>query len=372
MKNIFVTIVLIIINDLIIDYFFKCYVIRVYWDKEDCFGVKMKVLVVGGAGYIGSHMVKILHQAKHDVVTLDNLSNGYRDAVLFGEFVEGDIADQQCLEQLFNKHKFDGVMHFASFIQVGESVENPDMYYQNNFVNTKILLDVMIKLDVKSIIFSSTAAIYGDPEYTPIDEKHHKQPINPYGRSKWMVEQLLEDYDKAYGLKSVCLRYFNAAGADPDGELGERHVPETHLIPLILQAASGRRENIKVFGRDYDTNDGTCVRDYIHITDLCDAHLKALNTLMKTKKSASFNLGNGNGFSVQNVIDTVKRVTNIDFDVVDEQRREGDPSILVAEASLAKEQLGWQPKYSDLETIILHAWKWEKKMSESLSFKIGC
>jgi len=245
---------------------------------------------------------------------------------------------------------------------VGESVIHPDMYYQNNLINTLQLLDTMVAHGVKNFIFSSTAAVYGAPEYTPIDEKHSKHPINPYGKSKLMVEQVLEDYDKAYGLKSVCLRYFNAAGADPEGELGERHEPETHLIPLILQAASGRRENIKVFGQDYDTPDGTCVRDYIHITDLCSAHLQALTTLLKTKKSDAFNLGNGHGFSVQEVIDAVKRVTGIDFDVVNEPRRDGDPAVLVADAVLAKKQLDWQPKYADLEMIIQHAWDWEKKL----------
>lgn len=326
----------------------------------------MKILVVGGAGYIGSHMVKMLHLAGHEVLTLDNLSNGYRDAVLYGEFVEGDISDRGFLDNLFKQYHFDGVMHFASFIQVGESVIHPDMYYQNNLTNTLQLLDTMVAHGVKKFIFSSTAAVYGDPEYTPIDEKHNKHPINPYGKSKLMVEQVLEDYDKAYGLKSVCLRYFNAAGADPDGELGERHEPETHLIPLILQAASGRRENIKVFGRDYDTSDGTCVRDYIHITDLCDAHLRSLTKLLKTEKSAAFNLGNGNGFSVQEVIDAVKRVTGINFDVINELKREGDPAILVADASLAKEKLGWQPKHSDLEMIIQHAWDWEKKLLKAV------
>ena len=327
----------------------------------------MKILVVGGAGYIGSHMVKLLHQVGHDLVTLDNLSNGYRDAILFGEFVEGDIANRKCLEQLFNKHKFDGVMDFASYIQIGESLEKPEMYYQNNFMNTKILLDMMIKFDVKKFIFSSTAAVYGNPKYTPIDEKHLKQPINPYGKSKWMVEQMLEDYDKAYGLNSICLRYFNAAGADPEGELGERHVPETHLIPLILQAASGRKKNIKIYGLDYDTHDGSCVRDFIHVTDLCDAHLQAFNTLLKTNQSSTLNLGNGNGFSVKEVIDAVKFVTGVDFEVVNEPRREGDAPILVADASLAKEQLDWQPKYDDLETIILHAWRWEVKLKKILA-----
>ena len=263
----------------------------------------MKILVVGGAGYIGSHMVKQLALAGHDVITLDNLSYGYRDAVKYGEFVEGDLGDATVLNSIFAAGDVDAVMHFAGFIQVGESVEKPSMYYLNNVVNTHTLLDAMLQHNVKNFIFSSTAAIFGEPEYTPIDEKHRKQPINPYGHSKLMIEQVLDDYDKAYGLRSTCLRYFNAAGADPEGELGERHVPETHLIPLILQAASGRREDIKVFGDDYPTDDGTCVRDYIHINDLCEAHSLALHRMIESDKSARYNLGNGKGFSVKQVID---------------------------------------------------------------------
>lgn len=318
-------------------------------------------MVVGGAGYIGSHMVKMLHLAGHVVVTLDNLSNGYRDSVLFGEFVEGDIADRQLLDQLFSKHQFDGVMHFASYIQVGESVEKPAMYYENNVSNTLTLLSAMTDANIKSFIFSSTAAIFGEPEYVPIDEAHTKQPINPYGHSKLMVEQILRDLDHAHGLKSVCLRYFNAAGADADGELGERHIPETHLVPLVLQAASGRRDNISIFGTDYDTPDGTCVRDYIHIEDLCSAHLLALESLVAGGDSRVYNMGNGQGYSIRDVIDTVKKVTGSDFDVVEAPRRDGDPARLVADSKQLQADLGWKPKYPDLETIIQHAWDWEKK-----------
>jgi len=321
----------------------------------------MKVLVVGGAGYIGSHMVKMLHLAGHDVVTLDNLSNGYRDSVLFGEFVEGDIADRQLLDQVFSEHNFDGVMHFASFIQVGESVEKPSMYYENNVSNTLTLLSAMVAAGIKSFIFSSTAAIFGEPEYVPIDEKHQMQPINPYGHSKLMVEQILRDFDHAYDLKSVCLRYFNAAGADASGELGERHIPETHLIPLVLQAASGRRENISVFGTDYDTPDGTCIRDYIHIEDLCSAHLLALESLVNGGGSRVYNMGNGQGYSIRDVIDTVKQVTGTDFEVIEAPRRDGDPARLVADSKQLQAELGWQPKYPDLMTIIQHAWNWERK-----------
>ena len=319
----------------------------------------MKILVVGGAGYIGSHMVKQLAKAGNDVITLDNLSYGYRDAVKYGEFVEGDLGDNTVLDSIFKAGDIDAVMHFAGFIQVGESVIKPSMYYHNNVVNTFTLLDAMLRHNVKNFIFSSTAAIFGEPEYTPIDEKHNKQPINPYGHSKLMIEQVLEDYDKAYGLRSTCLRYFNAAGADPDGELGERHVPETHLIPLILQAASGRRDDIKVFGDDYATDDGTCVRDYIHINDLCEAHSLALHNMISKDKSARYNLGNGKGFSVKQVIDVAKEVSGNDFKVTIEPRRAGDPAVLVADATLAQQELNWQAKFAELKDIVKTAWQWE-------------
>ncbi len=321
----------------------------------------LNLLVVGGAGYIGSHMVKHLLRRGCNVVTFDNLSTGYRDAVLGGEFVLGDLADRAALDALFARHAFDAVFHFASFIQVGESVKAPAKYYANNVVNTLNLLDVMVKHRVKRFVFSSTAAVYGEPAYTPIDEAHPKQPINPYGKTKWMVEQILDDYDRAYGLKSIALRYFNAAGADPKGELGERHDPETHLIPLVLQAASGRRPHISVFGRDYDTPDGTCIRDYIHVTDLADAHWLALEKLLRGADSAAYNLGNGNGFSVQQVIDAASHITGRKILVVDAPRREGDPARLVADSTAARRHLGWQPKLDDLETFVRHAWHWECK-----------
>jgi UDP-glucose 4-epimerase len=324
---------------------------------------QMKVLVVGGAGYIGSHMVKMLLAEGHEVMTFDNLSSGHRDAVLGGEFFLGDLANRAELDAAFVRHRPDAVMHFASFIQVGESVRRPDMYYRNNLANTLNLLDAMLVHEVKHFIFSSTAAVFGEPDYVPIDEAHPNRPVNPYGRSKWMVEQILADYDHAFGLKSVCLRYFNAAGADPDGLLGERHDPETHLIPLILQAASGRRPDIQVFGRDYDTPDGTCIRDYIHIVDLCAAHLLALQHLIGGGASERFNLGNGSGFSVQQVIDTVEKVTGSKVAVVDGSRRGGDPARLVADSSRARAQLGWQPMFADLEAIVAHAGAWERKLS---------
>jgi UDP-glucose 4-epimerase len=319
----------------------------------------MKVLVVGGAGYIGSHMVKMLAKLGNEVIVFDNLEKGYRDAVLYGELVEGDLAELSDLEKLFARTKFDCVMHFASYIEVGESVVNPAKYYRNNVGNTQNLLDAMVGHGIKYFVFSSTAAIFGEPEYSPIDEGHSKKPINPYGKSKLMVEHMLADYDKAYGLKSVSLRYFNAAGADPDGELGERHNPETHLIPLVLQAASGRRESISIFGNDYETEDGSCVRDYIHINDLCDAHMLALNELRESNLSESYNLGNGLGFSVKQVIDTAIKISARPINVIEADRRPGDPAVLVADATKARLKLGWKPKYSKLEQIIETAWNWE-------------
>ena len=318
-----------------------------------------RVLVIGGAGYIGSHMVKMLGRQGCSVTTLDDLSSGHRDAVLCGDFVQGNFGDRAVLDALLSRG-FDAVMHFASFIQVGESVQQPDKYYRNNVTHTLGLLDAMRAHGVQRFIFSSTAATFGEPQYTPMDERHPQQPINPYGRTKLMVEQALADYDRAYGFQSVCLRYFNAAGADPEGQLGERHDPETHLIPLVLQAASGRRPSISVFGRDYDTPDGTCIRDYIHIQDLCAAHWLALQSLMNGGQSQAYNLGNGNGFSVQQVIDTAAQVTGRPIPVVHGPRRDGDPARLVADARLAREKLGWRPQYADLATIVAHAWQWEQ------------
>jgi UDP-glucose 4-epimerase len=321
----------------------------------------MKFLVVGGAGYIGSHMVKHLLRADHDVVVVDNFSTGHRSALMGAKLVEMDIADGQGLDALFAQHRFDAVFHFASFIQVGESVTEPAKYYQNNLAATLTLLQAMVRAQIKHFIFSSTAAVYGDPEYIPIDEQHPKAAINPYGRSKWMVEQMLEDFDRAYGLKSVCLRYFNAAGADPEGQLGERHEPETHLLPLILQAASGRRASVTVFGRDYDTPDGTCIRDYVHVADLVAAHALAVDYLLAGGTSTAFNLGNGQGFSVQQVIDTARGVTGREISVSEAPRRAGDPPRLVADPRRASDLLGWQPKFSSLEQIVAHAWSWEQK-----------
>jgi UDP-glucose 4-epimerase len=324
------------------------------------------VLVVGGAGYIGSHMVKLLARSGYTPVVLDNLSNGRRDAVPAGALVAGDMAERGMLDALLQAFRFEAVMHFASYIQVGESVAHPALYYDNNVGNTVRLLEAMVRHGVTRFIFSSTAAIFGDPDYLPIDEKHPKAPINPYGRSKWMVEQILEDFDRAYGLRACCLRYFNAAGADPDGQLGECHEPETHLIPLVLQAASGRRAAIALYGADYPTPDGTCIRDYIHVTDLCDAHLLALRALQGGAASSRYNLGNGAGYSNLEVVNAAERVTGRTIKRNSGPRRPGDPPRLVADASLAKAELGWAPQYAALDTIIEHAWQWEQKFFGSV------
>ncbi len=324
---------------------------------------KPAVLVVGGAGYIGSHMVWLLGQKGVDVVTLDNLSNGHRDALLFGQFVHGDIADRMLLDQLFREYRFDAVMHFASYIQVGESVKNPAKYYQNNVVNTFNLLNAMNLHGIRKFIFSSTAAIFGEPEYIPIDESHPQRAISPYGRSKLIVEQALADYDRAYGMKSVCLRYFNAAGAHPEGILGERHEPETHLIPLVLQVATGRRSHITVFGRDYETPDGTCIRDYVHVLDLADAHWLALNHLLEGNESRAYNLGTGTGYSVDEVIKTASAITGRTIAIHEGVRREGDPAKLLADATSIKHELGWLPRFDNLNDLIRHAWKWEKNVN---------
>lgn len=322
----------------------------------------MKILVVGGAGYIGSHMVKQLSKKGASIVVLDDLSSGFRDAVVSSaEFVLGSTADSGLLSNLFRRHRFDAVMHFASFIQVGESMIDPAKYYANNISGSLDLLNQMRIVGVNRFIFSSTAAVYGTPLYVPIDEKHPKNPVNPYGRSKWMLEQILEDYDQAYGLKSICLRYFNAAGADPDGGIGERHQPETHLIPLLLQSALGKREAVTVFGTDYDTPDGTCIRDYVHVCDLCDAHGLALDRLLKGGESAQFNLGNGQGFSVKQVIRTACNVTGKDIPVIFGERRAGDPACLVADSKYIRDEMGWQPVRADLDLIIADAWEWSKE-----------
>ncbi|MES2900795.1 MAG: UDP-glucose 4-epimerase GalE [Pseudomonadota bacterium] len=323
--------------------------------------MKGTILVVGGAGYIGAQMVKRLVAASYRPIVLDNLSGGRRESVKCGQLVVADVGDAGVLEALMQAFEFDAVMHFASFIQVGESVADPARYYDNNVGNTVRLLSAMVRHKIRRFIFSSTAAIFGEPHYVPIDEKHPKEPINPYGRSKWMVEQILSDFDRAYGVRSSCLRYFNAAGADPDGETGECHEPETHLIPLVLQVASGRRGAINIYGENYETADGTCVRDYIHVADLADAHLLALEALLDGGPSTRYNLGNGAGYSILDVIGAAERVTGSTIKRESGPRRPGDPPVLVADASLAKAQLRWRPQFASLDTIIEHAWQWERQ-----------
>lgn len=319
------------------------------------------LLVIGGCGYIGSHMVKHLLGAGYRVVVLDDLSTGFAESLLGGELVKGDFGERAVLDRLFGQYAFDGVLHFASLIQVGESVLDPARYYQCNVMKTLVLLEAMKDHRINHLIFSSSAAVFGEPERVPIDETLPRQPINPYGMSKHMVEVMLRDFDRAYGLRSVALRYFNAAGADPEGRMGERHDPETHLIPLALQAVAGRRPALKVFGRDYPTPDGTCIRDYVHVDDLADAHGLALAYLWQDGATAAFNLGNGAGFSVQEVLDAVERVAGRPVPVESAPRREGDPARLVADAGLAGRVLGWRPRYGDLDTIVRHAWQWEQR-----------
>ncbi|MGE5893483.1 MAG: UDP-glucose 4-epimerase GalE [bacterium] len=316
------------------------------------------ILIVGGAGYIGSHINKLLHQRGHETVVFDNLVYGHRSFAKWGEFVLGDLADREQIRLCFRRYPIEAVMHFSSFAYVGESVADPAKYYLNNVANTLNLLEAIRESNVKMFIFSSSCAVYGVPREVPIPEVHPRQPVNPYGRTKAMVEDILIDYDLAYGIKHINLRYFNAAGADPEGELGELHDPETHLIPLAIFAALGRREDIKMFGTDYPTEDGTCIRDYIHVSDLADAHILALEHLKKTLTSDSFNLGNGNGHSVREVVDTVKRVSGKDFRVTEARRREGDPPVLVGSSEKARDVLGWVPRYQDLRSIVETAWKW--------------
>lgn len=319
------------------------------------------ILIVGGAGYIGSHMNKLLAQQGKETLVLDNLVYGHREAVKWGTFVKGDLADESLLEEVFSKYSIEAVMHFSAFTYVGESVENPAKYYRNNVANTIHLLDAMVKHGVKYFIFSSTCATYGEPQQIPIVEDMPQAPINPYGRTKWMVEKILEDYHRAYGLNYCVLRYFNAAGADPDSEIGELHQPETHLIPLVLDAAIGARDSISVFGTDYPTEDGTCVRDYIHILDLADAHIRALQYIKEHQCSEDFNLGNGVGYSVKEIIDIARKITGKEIAVKYVERRPGDPPRLIGSAEKARKLLGWQPKY-DLQAIMETAWKWHQKI----------
>lgn len=319
------------------------------------------ILVVGGAGYIGSHLVKELVK-KEEVVVLDNLATGHKEAVdSRAVFVKGDLGNVEDLESIFSKYPIKAVMHFAAYSLVGESVQDPYKYYENNVANTLTLLNVMLKHNVKNFIFSSTAATYGIPKEEIILESSVTSPINPYGRSKLMVEQILADFHSAYGLHYVVLRYFNAAGAHVSGEIGENHDPETHLIPIILQQLLGERESISVFGTDYPTEDGTCIRDYIHVTDLANAHIAALEALLKeTKEAETYNLGNGVGYSVKQVIEMCEKVTGREANVILSDRRAGDPARLVASSEKIFSELGWKAERG-LETIIESAWKWHNK-----------
>jgi UDP-glucose 4-epimerase len=319
----------------------------------------MAILVTGGAGYIGSAAIEDLYKKGESVVALDNLIHGHRQSV--GEeipFYEGNIGDQALVEKIIREHNVESCMHFSAFASVGESVEKPQKYYENNFIQTIQLLDVLIKNNVKKFIFSSTCATYGEPQYVPIDEKHPQNPVNPYGWSKFMTERVLADYGKAYDLKFVALRYFNACGASE--KCGEHHDPENHLIPLILFAAQGKRESIEIFGDDYPTLDGTAVRDYIHISDLSQAHLLALEYLRKGGNSEFINLGNGNGYSVKEVVEAARKVTGKNIEAKISPRRAGDPSKLVANAAKAREILGWNPQFPEIEKIIESAWAWHE------------
>ena len=319
------------------------------------------ILVTGGAGYIGSHTNKALHNAGYDTVVLDNLSKGYENFVKWGHLENYDIGSRD-LSEVFEKYDIDGVIHFAGFISVAESVEMPQKYLKNNYKNTLNLLKVMREYDVDKFIFSSTAAVYGNPEEIPITEDSNLKPINPYGHSKWLVEKALEREAAKGDFNYVALRYFNASGCDFDGQIGELHDPETHLIPLILDAAIGKRDCIYIYGDDYDTPDGTCIRDYIHVNDLADAHIKAYEYLCSEHESNVFNLGNGLGFSVREVIEMCKKVTGRDFEVKVDERREGDPARLIADSSKIQNKLGWTPQY-DLEQIVESAWKWHQKIN---------
>ena len=314
------------------------------------------VLVIGGAGYIGSHAIKELMKSGFTPIAFDNLYRGHRDAVLCPDFTEGDLVNIDDIRSVFKNHQIDAVMHFAAMAYVGESVSDPEKYYINNVVGGLNLLRVMMEGGIKKLIFSSTAAVYGEPNTTPIPESHPKEPINPYGVTKYLFERAMEDYSRAYGLRYVSLRYFNAAGADPDGELGERHDPETHLIPLTLMAAGGKTGEIIIYGDDYPTPDGTCIRDYIHITDLISAHTLSLGWLLDGGVSRIFNLGNESGHSVKEVIEACKGVTKRDFKVRIGDRRPGDPPVLVASSEKIKSELGWEPSHNDLSDIIKSAW----------------
>jgi UDP-arabinose 4-epimerase len=338
------------------------------------------ILVTGGAGYIGSHVCKALAQAGYLPITLDNLVYGHRWAVQWGPFFEGDLANGTLLRRVIRDYKIEAVVHFAAYAYVGESMQDPGKYFRNNVVNTINLLDAMVETGISNVVFSSTCATYGVPQRTPIGEDHPQQPVNPYGESKLFIERALRWYDVAHGIRSVALRYFNAAGADADGKIGENHDPETHLIPLVIRAALDPTQNVKIFGTDYATPDGTAVRDYIHVTDLAEAHVKAIDRLRYGCETISLNLGTGTGHSVREVIDAVQRISGRKVNTVESPRRAGDPPMLVAQSGLAVDLLGWVPQYSDLDTIVTTALRWQERQDakidvitpDALTAQVGC
>lgn len=319
----------------------------------------MKILVTGGAGYIGSHCCVLLKEKGYDIVAIDNLSKGHAEAVSGLQLYIGNIGDETLMDKIFAENSIDGVMHFAAYSLVGESMEKPYEYYRNNVAESMSLFNSMIRHNVKFVVFSSTAATYGQPDLSPITEDFLQNPINTYGETKLTIEKMLKWFDKAYGLKSICLRYFNVAGAHPSGNIGEAHLPETHLIPIILQVVNGKREKIKIFGNDYPTPDGTCIRDYIHVSDLIDAHIKAFEYMKNTGKSDYFNLGSGGGFSNMEILSAARSVTNHIIPAEFSERRPGDPPELVASSQKAESILGWKRKYN-INDIIESAWKWHK------------
>lgn len=329
--------------------------------------MKECILVTGGAGYIGSHTAMALDAKGYDVLVFDNLSTGHKDFLRFGRYEIGDLADREKLNRVFSGNNIRAVMHFAAFTYVGESVTDPGKYYRNNVGNTVNLLEAARDHDVKTVIFSSTCSTYGMPRHMPITEEHPQHPVNPYGRTKLAVEWMLRDFAAAHGMRFCALRYFNAAGAAPaawNAEIGERHEPETHLIPLVLQAALDPSKEMRIFGTDYDTPDGTCIRDYVHVCDLADAHILAMERLMAGEDSTAFNLGNGCGYSVREVIETARTVTGMPIAVKEAPRRPGDPASLVGDASKALKELGWKPGFAALEDIIRTAWEWELRREE--------
>lgn len=330
----------------------------------------MKILVTGGAGYIGSHTIRKLKQAGHDFVIFDNLSTGHKEAVEGFNLFTGDLKNKEDVKKVFSENSFDAVIHFAGSIEAGESMTDPKRFFENNVTCGLNLLEAMLEYNVKKIVFSSSAAVYGNPLKVPIEETDQKNPTNIYGLTKLIFEQILDSYDNAYGIKSISLRYFNATGADPSGEIGPDHKNKTHLLTLVLLTALGKRDSIKIFGTDYPTPDGTGVRDYVHVNDLADAHVLALDYLKKNNQSDKFNLGNEKGTSVREVIEMAKKITGVDIKVIEEPRRDGDPANLFASSKKAQKILGWQPKFPNMEQIIETAWNWHKNNPNGFNSEI--